>query len=98
MSSIKNEPLRDGHELYNHVLEWLRANGIKPENIPPDPTMTLDGDQLTTDVWMLGENGQRLVAPGEDALQRTVATFAVTVPPPADVAEWLRPRCPACGR
>jgi hypothetical protein len=95
---MKNEDLGKLDELRGAVLAWLRANDIEPNNIPPDPTMTLDGDQLTTDVYMLGEKGQKLIAPGQDALQRTVATFTITVPPPPDVAEWLRPRCPTCGR
>jgi hypothetical protein len=95
---MSNVDLGTLDELRESVLAWLRGNEIRPEDIPADPNMTLDGDQLTSDVWMRGEKGQRLFAPGEPAmLQRSVQTFTVT-PPPPDVAAWLLPRCPACRR
>lgn len=84
-------------DLREHILAWLRANGIDPNIVPAEPYMTLDGDRMTTDVYQLDDSGHKMIAPGKDKLARTVATFTVT-PPPADVAEWLRPRCPECGR
>lgn len=84
-------------ELREHLLAWLRENGVNPNNIPPDAYMSIVGDQLTTEEHMLGADGQKLFAPGHVDLARTTATYTVTAPP-ADVAEWLRPRCSECGR
>lgn len=93
-----NAPLSNSDELRAHVVEWLRANEIQPEDIPPDPTMTIDGDRLTTDVHMRGSEGQKLFTTDGMALERTTRTYTISVPAPPDVAEWLRPRCPTCGR
>lgn len=86
---MKNDHLEDGSELWKNVLAWLRANDIRPEDIPVDPTMTLDGDRLTTDVFMCGEDGKRMFTADGMAAQRIVTSFAITVPPPPDVAAWL---------
>lgn len=86
-------------ELLGHVLDWLTANDIDPKRIPVDPHMTLDGDQLTTDQKVLGANGRDQIDPGDpNRIVRETVTYTITVPPPADVANWLLPRCPTCGR
>lgn len=95
---MKNDHLKDGSELWKNVLAWLRANGIRPEDIPTDPTMTIDGERLTTDVFMRGSEGQKLFTPDGMGLERATRTYTISVPAPPDVAEWLRPRCPTCGR
>ncbi|HVE25034.1 MAG TPA: hypothetical protein VNC22_06505 [Sporichthya sp.] len=89
--------MRVSDELREHLLAWLRANSINPNNIPPDAYMSIAGDQLTTEEHMLGPDGQKLFTPSGEVLARTTATYTVTAPP-ADVAEWLRPRCSECGR
>lgn len=86
---MKNDHLEDGSELWKNVLAWLRANGIRPEDIPVDRTMTLDGDRLTTDIFLLGEGGRKKLAADGMTVQRTVTTFTIAVPPAADVAKWL---------
>lgn len=95
---MKNDHLEDGSELWTNVLAWLRANEIRPEDIPADPTMTFAGDQLTTDVFVRSAEGRKLLADDGKTAQRRVATFAITVPPPSDVAEWLRSARPSSGR
>lgn len=86
-------------ELYGHVLDWLAANGIDAKRIPTDPHMTLVGDQLTTDRKVLGANGRDQIDPRDPLrIARETVTCTITVPPPPDVANWLLPRCPTCGR
>lgn len=89
-----------GHDnLRAHVLEWLQSNDINPSRIPADPHMTLVGDQLTTDEKLQDANGRDQIAPDlPDRIQRKTVTYTIAVPPPSDVAEWLLPRCPTCGR
>lgn len=90
--------IRTDQELREHVLEWLRTNDIDPRDIPEDAYVTYAGDQLTTDLWVRNADGRLQFAPGMRELARTTGTFPISVSPPADVAEWLRPRCPTCGR
>lgn len=86
------------NDLRDHLASWLKANGIDISTIPTEPHMTFDGRELTTDVFLFTEDGQRLLSPGRDELAITTATYTITTPPPADVAWWLRDRCPTCGR
>jgi len=96
---MPNPSLSTMEELYDHVLDWLIANGIDPKRIPADPHMTLYGDQLTTDQKVLGSNGKDQLDPANlDTIARETVTYTITVPPPLDVATWLLPRCPTCGR
>jgi hypothetical protein len=37
---MPNADLSTHHDLHDHVLAWLRANGIDPTNIPEDCHMT----------------------------------------------------------
>lgn len=60
--------------------------------------MSLTDGVLTTLVWQRGSNGQQLIAPSGNEIERTTRTFPITIEPPADVAAWLMPRCPTCGR
>lgn len=87
-----------GNELHEHLVEWLKANGINANDIPHDAEMTYEDRELNTDIYVTGEAGGRMLLPGRDELARTTATFAITVEPPSDVAWWLRRRCPTCGR
>lgn len=86
------------NELQDHLVEWLKANGINPNDVPHDAEMTYDGNELNTDLYLAGEEGGRVMLPGRNELARTMATFTITVEPPPDVAWWLRTRCPTCGR
>lgn len=79
------------------VVDWLRVNGIDARDIPPDPKATLVGDQLTLLVFLLDENGNRLWDFG-DKLRTETRTVTITEQPTPYVSEWLRPRCPECGR
>lgn len=87
-----------GNELHEHLVEWLKANGVNPHDVPTDAQMTYDGRELVTDLYVTTEDGKRLLAPGRDELAVTTGTFTITVEPPPDVAWWLRGRCPTCGR
>lgn len=96
---MSNLDLSNRDDLRGHVLEWLRANEIDLRRIPADPHMTLVGDQLTTDEKLQNANGEDQIAPDlPDRVQRKTVTYTISVPPPPDVAEWLLPRCPTCGR
>jgi hypothetical protein len=83
-------------ELREHILAWLEANGIDYRDIPAEPQMSLTDGTLTTLVRQRGSGGQLLIV--GDYIENTTATFPITVEPPADVAAWLMPRCPTCGR
>jgi hypothetical protein len=76
----------------------LRANDINPNDIPHDAHVSLVDNQLTTDVWARNEQGKLHLDPGLLGPARTTTTFPISTPPPDDVAKWLRPRCPTCGR
>lgn len=95
---MPNEMLTEGETLHGHLLVWLAANGIDARRIPVDPHMTLVGDQLTTDQKVQNAAGLDQIDPGADRIARETVTYTITVPPPVDVAAWLLPRCPACGR
>lgn len=97
---MPNTPLSETESLYRNVLAWLAANGIDAHRIPADPHMTLVGDQLTTDQKVRNAAGYDQVDPGSDPprIARETVTYTITVPPPADVAAWLLPRCETCGR
>lgn len=85
-------------ELRNNVCTWLKANGIDPRRIPDNAYISLADDRLTTEEFLFDTDGKVQMVPGGHESARTTATYTITVPPPADVAEWLRPRCPTCGR
>lgn len=90
-------------ELRASVCDWLRANDIDPKVIPVDPHMTLVCDQLTTPVQMVNASGHKMLDPATASTDHptiavTTKTFTITVPPPADVAAWLKPQCRSCGR
>lgn len=95
---MPNQSLYNMDELREHVIEWLAANGIDPGRIPVDPHMTIDGDQLTTDQKVQNAAGVDQIVPGRDEIARETVTYTITDPPPPDVAVWLLPRCPTCGR
>lgn len=89
---ITDETLRE------HIIAWLIANDIDPKVIPDaNPGMSLVGNQLTANVYLTTSAGRIQMFPGNE--MTTIARiFAITVMPPPDVAAWLAPRCPTCGR
>lgn len=96
---MPNASLYTMDTLREHVIAWLAANGIDVKRIPTDPHMTLDGDQLTTDQKVQNAAGHDQIDPAtSNTIARATVTYTITVPPPPDVANWLLPRCPTCGR
>jgi hypothetical protein len=95
---MPNKDLSTLDNLRQHVIDWLADNGIDANYIPPDPHMTLVGDQLTTDEQVRNAAGRKQIDPATEAIARKTVTYTITVPPPPDVAEWLLPKCPTCGR
>lgn len=93
---MPSEPVADDF-LDQVLLPWLAANGIDAGRIPANATFTLAGDRLTTEMVTFGEDGT-LVRDGAGAPLRRIATFTVTVPMPGLVADWVKPKCPTCGR
>lgn len=90
-------------EFQREVCDWLRANGVDPNRTPMQPNASMSDGQLTIlrKVGHPGEHG-RLVDVIDPADPNRVLTEAITVPvvvqPSPDVAEWLAPRSPTCGR
>jgi hypothetical protein len=77
------------------ICDWLTANGIDPGRTPMNPDATISDGMLTLR-QKIRRNGHDVVSHGE------IATETVTVPllvePAPDVAGWLSPKCPTCGR
>lgn len=79
----------------NEICEWLIANGIDPNRTPMNPDASIVDGQLTLR-QKIQRDGRDVVVWGE------IPTETVTVPliaaPPPDIADWLGPKCPTCGR
>lgn len=87
--------IEDDYEFRQRVCLWLSANGVDPKRTPVHPDASIADGQLT-----LRQKTQRKghdVVDGNDILTHVI-TVPVLVEPDAEVAEWLRPTCPACGR
>jgi hypothetical protein len=89
----------DDAEFREAVCVWLRANGLNPNDIPAGACPSIADGQITVGTWVRGENGGLLMDPADPnyPLRRTV-TVPLVEEPTGDVAEWLKPRCPTCGR
>jgi hypothetical protein len=85
----------DDFDFRQQVCAWLNANGIDPAHTPMEPNASIADGQLTL-LQKVQRNGRDVVS-GGDALKETV-TVPLLVEPSPDIAEWLRPRCPNCGR
>lgn len=105
MSGIHHDPafaqlrLRDDEEFRTQILNWLRANGVKPEEVPAGVRATVTDGRLTIPVFVRDSEGHQIEDPSAPG---TLATYTVTVPvvvpPSRDVELWLQPRCETCGR
>lgn len=82
------------------VCAWLTANGVDPGNTPVDADPSIADGQLTLRQWVTGPNGHgRVIDPSDpNRLLTKTITVPLLVEPEGDVAEWVRPRCPTCGR
>ena len=82
------------------VCDWFRANGVDPARLPADPHASIANGQLTFRRAVLSElTGTRQIDPADPLrLLTEVVTVPVVVEPSFDIAEWLRPKCPSCGR
>jgi hypothetical protein len=79
------------------VCDWLRANHVNPARIPLYPQASISNGQLTL-LRKVQRNGADVLDPsGTEILTETI-TVPVLVEPTGDVATWLQPRCPECGR
>lgn len=92
---------RDVHtdeDLRVEVGRWLRANGIDPGDLPLDSVMSIADGKITFQRYLRNEHGRIRV----NTLEHCVMTETVTVPlrmePTPAIAQWLLPKCPACGR
>lgn len=81
------------------VCAWLTANNIDPDRIPMNCRISTTSDTITYPRTVLGPDGHAQRDPKDP---NQVLTETVTAPllkgPPPEVAEWLRPKCPTCGR
>lgn len=96
MSEPRNPALDD--DFRRAVCDWLRANGVDPMTVPAEPRASIADGRLTLR-RIVQRDGRSVPDPSQ---AYAVLTETVTVPllvePAPDIAEWLRPRCPACGR
>lgn len=98
---MSRDPSTD-EDFRTKVCAWFLANGLDPARLPAEPDASIADGQLTAlrKVGRPGEHG-RLVdvldERGAGPLLETV-TVPLLVEPDAEVAEWLRPRCPTCDR
>lgn len=89
----------DAGNLRTHIIDWLAANGINAAHVPEDPYASITDGVLTIDMKVRSANDHDVIDPGKpNEILRTTKTFPVIVQPPADVADWLMPRCTNCGR
>jgi hypothetical protein len=94
MSGMARDP-HDDYDFRQEICAWLTANGIDPARTPMSPDATISDGRLTIR-QKIQRNGHDVAVAGE------VPTETITVPllvqPAPDIADWLRPSCPACGR
>jgi hypothetical protein len=88
------DPMTDD-DFRREVCDWFRANGLDPKTLPAQPQASITDGQLTS-LRKVQRNGCDVIHQGE-LLVETV-TVPLVVEPSPDIAEWLRPRCPTCGR
>jgi hypothetical protein len=93
---MSRDPMTD-YDFLGEVCAWFRANGIEPKALPADPKASIANGQLTT-LAKVQHNGRDVLNETRDGVLIETITVPLIVDPSADVAEWLRPRCPTCGR
>lgn len=84
--------------MWEQTLAWLRANGINPAHVTPEPNASMADGQVTLIMKVRGPNGGDVIDPEGFGVLKETKTFPVTVPPPPLVETWLAPKCPTCGR
>jgi hypothetical protein len=90
---------RDDAVFRDRLCDWLRANGIEPGHVPAGERPSLVGGLLTLRMFDLDAAGKRQFDPsGDQFLTRTVTIPMTVEPASVDVARWLTPPCPGCGR
>lgn len=93
---MRPDPTGDD-DFRREVCDWLRANGVDPGTVPINPEASVADGQLTL-LRKVQRNGRDVVNHHELSVLTETVTVPVVVPPSPDIAEWLRPRCPTCGR
>lgn len=93
------DPSIDG-AFRRELCDWFNANGVDPAQIPGDPNASIADGQLTYRQFVLSPLTRTRQIDPADPIQflTEVCTVPVVVEPPPGIAEWLRPKCPACGR
>lgn len=87
-----DEPFRE------RLIAWVRANGLSETDIPSGERPSVADGMLTTRVFARNARGGIQIDPVEEKVMTRTVTVPVVVEPTGDVAEWLRPRRPECGR
>lgn len=79
------------------LIAWFRANDVNTKALPIEPNASIADGQLTFQS-KVQRNGRDVInASGDDVLRETLSVPLLVEPSP-DIAEWLRPKCPTCGR
>ena len=90
---------RDEPVFRDRLLGWFRANGIDPNHVPAGERPSLVGGRLTLRMFTLTAAGKQQIDPASDGVLTHTVTVPMTVEPTdSQVARWLTPTCPGCGR
>lgn len=85
-------------DFLKEVCDWLTANGVNPSRIPMWATPSIADGKLTIQ-RKVERNGRDVLDPsGAMGVLTETVSVPLLVEPPPDIAEWLAPRCPTCGR
>jgi hypothetical protein len=87
----------DDFEFRQEICTWLEANGISPRSTPMNPDASIANGTLTIRQKVQRDGRDVLDSTGYGILSEVVSVPVIVEPSPA-VAEWLRPKCPTCGR
>lgn len=93
---MARDPIED-EDFRREICDWLQANGISPRETPAEPHASIANGQITI-LHKVQRNGCDVINPTRDGVVTETITMPLLVEPSPDVAEWLRPRCPTCGR
>lgn len=98
---MSRDPSTD-EDFRTKVCAWFRANGLDPARLPMESNASIADGRITTlrKVGRPGEHGRLVdvLNPNGDGVLVETVTVPLLVEPDAEIAEWLRPRCPTCGR
>lgn len=88
----------EDEQFRDRLLNWLTANNINPHTVPVGERPTIADGQITLRLMVVAANGVPQVDPLLNAALTRTVTLPMLAEPDVAVQEWLKPRCPGCGR